>query len=341
MKINLENLRSLVEQRYLACRPHPSGDLLIWNYTAGCQWEKHWTPETMMCRGLVTDKVGNVLARPFPKFFNLDEHQGELPVEPFEVTEKMDGSLGILYQHNGEWAIASRGSFDSPQALRGTEILHRQLGHVGFDPDYTYLFEILYPENRIVVDYGDREELVFLTSIHTETGMENSNLGALTGQPHARRYDGIKDFSELAAHAEKGQEGFVIRFTESNLRLKVKMEEYKRLHKLFTGVTPRRIWELLASGQTLDEMIGVVPDEYYAWVRGIESDLRGQFKVIEDECRAAYREFPTRKETAMYFQTCKNSSVLFCMLDKKDHAKPIWKMLEPEGGRAWRCDNEA
>ena len=94
-----------------------------------------------------------------------------LPNEPFEVYEKLDGSLGILYWLGDEPYIATRGSFESPQAQIATELL-RAYDLSGLDRRRTYLFEIIYPENRIVVNYDDRRELVLLAIIDTATGRE-------------------------------------------------------------------------------------------------------------------------------------------------------------------------
>ena len=52
---------------------------------------------------------------------------------------------------------------------------------------------------------------------------------------------------------------------------------------------------------------------------------------IDQTCRAAYKEFPTRKQTTLYFQQQQYSSVLFAMLTGKDYAPIIWKMLRPSG----------
>src|SRR5438132_2764187 len=154
---------------YLSCRKHPTDDLLIWNYTQKTQWERNWTPETRMCRGLITTSAGEIVARPFEKFYNAGEWLSmgnAIPVEPFEVYEKLDGSLGILYHlANGGWAIATRGAFESPQAQVGTGLLDGLPATFEPSPRYTYLFEIIYPENRIVVNYGDRRELVLLAVI--------------------------------------------------------------------------------------------------------------------------------------------------------------------------------
>src|SRR5687767_12576091 len=103
MRVDLEVLGRLKADRLITTQQHPEFPLLIHNYTAGCQYSRAWDEYTLMCRGLITDLQGNVVARPFPKFFNLEEHQmpgSKLsPInwnQPFTVTKKMDGSLGIV-----------------------------------------------------------------------------------------------------------------------------------------------------------------------------------------------------------------------------------------------------
>src|SRR4051812_16526347 len=110
-----EHLDAMVADGWLRAQRHPDADLWIYNYTPQTQYENHWTPETLACRGLILDVDGDVVARPFPKFFNWGTPQAEgLPLhEPFVVTEKFDGSLGILYMLDGQTFIASRGSFTS------------------------------------------------------------------------------------------------------------------------------------------------------------------------------------------------------------------------------------
>lgn len=65
----LDRIRKLVAGRYISVAKHPQLDLFIYNYTAKSQYERYWTEETMMCRGLILDSQGQIIARPFPKFF--------------------------------------------------------------------------------------------------------------------------------------------------------------------------------------------------------------------------------------------------------------------------------
>ncbi len=141
--IDIGAFREREVQGLITCRSHPTHDLLIWNYTPQCQFQQAWDEITMQSRGLITTSTGTIVARPFKKFFNLEEQQESLPDEPFEVYEKYDGSLGIVFFYGDRWQIATRGSFESEQAKEGKKILDT-LDTSTLDKEYTYLFEIIY-----------------------------------------------------------------------------------------------------------------------------------------------------------------------------------------------------
>jgi len=113
----LETLNYYYERGYLIKQVHPTLPLTIWNYSQTTQFEKKWDEITLMCRGLVTDDKGNIVARPFSKFFNIEEDRHKATDE-FDVYEKMDGSLGIMFNYESTWIFASRGSFTSDQSVR-------------------------------------------------------------------------------------------------------------------------------------------------------------------------------------------------------------------------------
>lgn len=131
MKYNLSDISDYLEGDYVIAQRHPTLPLLIYNYSRITQFSGIWDDITLNCRGLVLDLEGNVIAKPFPKFFNYEEHTAEnsklppIPNENFEVYEKMDGSLGIIFHYDGEWLIATRGSFTSEQAIKGKEMLDK------------------------------------------------------------------------------------------------------------------------------------------------------------------------------------------------------------------------
>jgi len=329
-------LQQMIDEKYISKRKHPTADLFIYNYTAKAQYDWLWNEATMRCRGLIMDAADTVIARPFQKFFNLTDEM-ELPLIPFEVTDKLDGSLGILYWIGGEAFIATRGSFESDQAVKAKEILDAKYADAvkSLDRSKTYLFEILYAGNKIVVDYGAREDLVLLAIIDTATG----NDLPLTdiGFPVVERFTNVADVRKLAERQEANAEGFVVRF-ENGFRVKVKFDEYKRLHRLVTQVSNVVIWEYLSEGKPFDELLDRVPDEFYDWLSNTKKSIQDAYDAVERDCKAVFKELETRKDTALYFQTQKHPHVLFAMLDKKDHAPIIWKMVRPVWTQPFKTD---
>lgn len=327
--INIELLKQMINDGFVHAQKHPTHDLFIYNYTPKAQYERVWNDVTLMCRGLILDAQYNIVARPFTKFFNLGEQENQaIPNEPFKVFEKLDGSLGIMYFVDNEAFIASRGSFTSEQATKANAILRSKYAQIlrGLDASKTYLFEIIYPENRIVVDYGATEDVILTAIIDTATGVDLplSDIGFLM----VKEYHGIKDMFTLSTLSEDNREGFVVQFA-NGLRYKVKFEEYLRIHRIVTQVSNINIWEYLAAEMPFDDILDRVPDEFYDWVKATSTDLKAQFEAIEGQCQADFKILATRKETATYFMTCAYPSVLFNMLDQKPYNQAIWKRLRP------------
>ena len=107
--LDVGDLANEVERGYVKRGSHPTLPLDIYTYTRSCQYEGRWNDVTTFCRGLIVDNVTDeVVARPLSKFFNYGEHgvreyAPPLELEPFEVYEKMDGSLAILFHYNEQW----------------------------------------------------------------------------------------------------------------------------------------------------------------------------------------------------------------------------------------------
>ena len=321
--------------------------LSIWNYTPEVQYGQLWDKVTLQCRGLVTDNNGDVVAYPFKKFFNIEENK-HTPTQNFEVYEKMDGSLGILFFYEGKWVVATRGSFTSTQAVKARELLDTKYNLESIPKGYTTLFEIIYPENRIVVDYGDEEKLVVLGMTNRFNGKELDyeslvNMHSESGIPVVKRYDGIKDYSTLKGMIESNAEGFVVKFSNGD-RMKIKGEEYLRLHKIMTNVSTTGVWELLSNGGDINEFLKDVPDEFYKKVKDYADTLKYGYVQVSEHCGKSHYYFrygkyndrevePTKKEYAEHVMTNGHPpyrSVMFAMWDGKPYDKLIWNILKPE-----------
>jgi len=370
-----------VSEGWLISQRHPTLPLAIYNYSQSTQYEGHWDEVTLACRGLIVDtETGNVIVRPFPKFFNYEEVEGQVPWETSEyvyVQEKMDGSLGILFRYKGEWVMATRGSFTSAQALRGMEILKSKYDLSSFASSIAYLVEIIYPENRIVVKY-DSEKITFLgaalnRSYDDECPNDEMNWTTTKALFHS---SGIKEedivqteiyfndpgkrqissfdhsmYTSLKGKNLENREGFVLRFYPSNFRCKIKFEDYVALHRIVTQVSSYDIWENLRDhGKLPDSFLANVPDEFYDWVRKVESEVIENFRFIKSLHSAHVNSvlrsgLDDRKKMAEAFMAVKdpriNSGVLFLLADGKDPDPKVWSMVKPEYSRPFANKGEA
>lgn len=358
MKINdlldMREVARLAGEGYLRERQHPLfPQLRILGYTEKSQWERVWTPETTACRGLIYDAATReVLARPWPKFFNHGEYaeagKPELRLDqPVQVSDKMDGSLGILFlnPYTNGWEVATRGSFDSDQArLANAELLPALLD--GWEPasGWTYLAEIIFRENRIVLDYGDRRELSLLGAVRIETGeTEGPDFDGAWPGSRAEVFEAATLAEALAMEPRPNAEGLVVRYLHSGRMVKIKQEDYVRLHKIVTGLSDKAVWEHLSSASPwapLGPMLESVPDEFHKWVQDTAREMVRQYAAIDDASERDLDRILTelgegfgRREFAELAKKTDRPHLMFQKLDGRDHAPAIWKELRPVGVR--------
>lgn len=386
--MNPDLLHRMVEEGYVRYQTHPTLPLGIWNYSEKAQFDKKWNEATLACRGLITTAVeisdfdvhvgdAEVIARPWRKFFNYGE--GRLRIDdtmPVEVTDKMDGSLGILYPRSTElsikmscfgpnagrtetvepddWAIATRGSFASEQAVHATKVWKdRYDDEIYVNPDYTFLFEIIYPENRIVCNYGDMDDLVLLGAVHIERGYylgPNEAAGILRWPGPVTQVFPYRNIAEaFAADPRPNAEGFVVR--SGTEIVKIKQVDYIELHRIVTNLTPLSLWRRLSARETLESLAEYIPDEWHEWLRTeysklmdayndveqrvIESMEKVQIEMMEEVGRSLFSEeviLNDRKIWARHIKKSADNKYLFLMLDRKPIDQLIWTEIRPKGG---------
>lgn len=344
-KINWELLNEYIENGLITSNKHPDYDIWILNYSPKTQAKNFWDDYTLSCRGLIVDLDGNILARPFQKFKNIEEYdQSEIDMTlDYEIFDKVDGSLIILffYKKIKKWLFASKGSFASEQASEAYKMMEIHVKHSFpmFNKDYTYLFEIIFQKNRIVVDYGNLRDLILLAVINTKTGIEMDHNFLV------KEYSGIftiikkhnitiKNLYELKELEEENKEGFVVRFS-NGFRVKVKFTEYIRLHGILTNVSNLTVWEYLKNNYDFDALFEKVPDEFYNWLKSTIKILQNDFNEIE---RKSIKDFlkiyhinnlKERKEFATEALKTNYPSILFKIYDKKSYHDLIWGIIRP------------
>lgn len=347
--IDKELLDWCIANQYITVSKHPDFPLYIYDYTTHCALDGAWNEATMKCRGLIVDGNYNIIARPFEKFFNVEELQGlnessklhiEIPELPFRAFEKLDGSLGIGYWWNGKLYISTKGSFVSDQAIKANEILESKYAGVSekLNQNYTYLFEIIYPENRIVVDYGDTEDIILTCVKNTETGEDifedYSNIFTCV-----KEYDGFTDWKKIRDMVKgDNREGFVVRFS-NGFRMKMKYEDYFKKHFLKSYLTEKHVFQFYYDGKIdeLHETLKGIDEENKITVEKMLAKFDYHYNRILNEAKAEFDalgyEVPTQpnKEIAERItRECKYDAIVFRMIRGFDYQQDIMNRLKKE-----------
>lgn len=360
--ILLNNLYKEVEKDNVTVMS--DGDLSIFKYTQGCHIHGRWNAVNRQARGLIMRADGTVVARPFPKFFNLGEiSESRLEALPWdesvEVYEKVDGSCGIGYRRGNRWWLATPGSLSSEQALVGTGILNEwikepQVINPHFDDlttgeprynlsalpiDCTPVFEIIYPGNRIVVDYKG-ESFLSLLAIFELNGVEwhprrVDRIAEMCGFKRPRRYD-LDIRGEIPF--EDNAEGYVVRF-EGGLRVKIKSPNYLRVHRLLNYLSPKGVIELIR-GREYGSTLQSLPPQIVRDFDDIRAAVQNKFDEIMIYGGERLRkmnedlgENASRKARALWIQAnVRNeiTGVVFGMLDDKDVKDGVWRIVQEQ-----------
>lgn len=347
--LDLDQLEQEIADGYVSRRHHPEfPELTILNYTDRAQFDQHWNDTTRRTRGIIHDATGEVLALPFAKFFNYGQGdaQYDLDAPIVGAFDKLDGSLGIGYQApDGSYRIATRGSFDSEQARHANAWIaaHPRSSAAkalvrSVDAIATPLFEIIYPDNRIVVDYEGRDEVVFLGHVDRLPSLAGDFLPSsrLASVPNPLT---LRDV--LALPPRDNAEGWVV-WLDRTTAVKIKYERYVELHRAISNMTPKEVWRQLRAG-TFDEFAAALPDEFHDWAKEQRKELVAEFGDINFAASLLTHKLMVfrheafggrpRRELAEWVKTnapAELRGLVFGKLDGKDMSDSIWRMLEPK-----------
>lgn len=233
------------------------------------------------CRGIIFDsKTGEILRRPFHKFFNVNEreetqdHVVDLS-RPHAILEKLDGSMIAPFIVDGKMIWGTKmGATDVAKPVEAFVEEHpnyRQFAKFVISRGYTPIFEWCSRKQRIVLDYAE-DQLILTAMRDMTTGRYVSrdimiNSADLHFIPVVRQWDiGIhmddhtmRSFVSYVSGLED-MEGFVVRFDDGHM-LKLKCHWYLQIHKAKEAILQdRNIIELILEDH-LDDIKAHLPDE--------------------------------------------------------------------------------
>ncbi len=232
------------------------------------------------CRGLIFDLEGQLISRPYHKFFNVgerDETQQHLLdlSRPHSILEKLDGSMirpipiGTGYRlatKAGVTDVAMQAEVFLAQHPNYDAFIRHEMAH-----DHTPIFEWCSRKQRIVLDYP--EDRLVVTAVRDNLTGEYLSLDWVRGfielneEFHGVEVvqefpAGIDSMNQLQAGAQEieGAEGWVIRFDDGHM-LKVKAEWYVLRHKSKDQLSREKNVVAMLVGDAVDDVKALLIDE--------------------------------------------------------------------------------
>lgn len=295
--LNIADVMDLVELRRALVDGYvdvqSSDNLYIFKYADRTMFEGVWNSVTLRCRGLIVDVNGRIVARGWNKFFNLSEIEPLIDRETLTmhltnnalVMPKVDGSLGIVWRdENGQWRVATPGSLKSPQARHAQRLMNERYDSFDVLPGQTLLVEIVNPDNRIVTDYGDFDDLILLGGADSHgQWVHPDDIGELWPglRVEVQCGDALSIMAEQEASGELANdfEGWVVYLPALGTLVKVKRDSYLELHKIKFSVTRREVYRQLRDGG-FDDFIARLPDEFVDLTLGWADEMKDEVQSI-------------------------------------------------------------
>lgn len=311
------------------------GDYGLLNYTPEAMYGGDMTNVEKACRGLVIRDDGKIMALPMPKFFNLGEPQcPPLPNEPYQVWEKIDGSLGIFWHDEQRWRCNTRGSFDNEYVAFALDYWNQRIGDWGIPNHWTIMVEICI-DNDVNPRAAHYTEGLWLIAARDNYSGKDIDILTLPVRdrmflwPEQTTNAALRDLIQLQQNVE-GREGWVVRY-DSGLRIKIKTAWYLRMFRAVMYLSPKHIRELmLDAGQ---DWIDEFPDDLRPEAVSIQAEIESKFQGVLADIYSAYSKvagIEPRKDFALKVKADypEIASWLFALRDDKFDKMDVLKRLE-------------
>ena len=292
-------------------------------------------PITIECRSLKLKKDNlEIASRSFDRFFNYGETTQNINLNSSFIFEKVDGSLISIWFNDidNKWEISSRScifgeSFNPDEISFRGKVLSlfnntKQLFE-NMNEEYTYIFEYIGPDNRIVTFYS-KSELVLLGIRHNKSGtyknineMKNfTDLKQNIRMPILYKMNSIHDILSAAEKLKNLEEGFVCWDVKNNLRIKIKSPQYVAIHHKKTN-NFQDIIKIVISGES-DEILTYFP-ELKDEIEKINICIINLIKELTNKYNEI-KNIKSQKDFALKIKNYKYKNLLF--LSRKNNTTP-------------------
>ena len=283
------------------------------------------------CRGIILDETDNFkpVCVPFFKFANYGEpYADKIDWKSARVQEKIDGSLMKLWCYKGDWRVSTNKTISAETAFTNNNeetflnLFYRAWENTGkqfndLNPDYTYMFELVSPQSRVVVPYNETK--LYHTGTRNNITLKELNIDIGIEKPKEFSITTIEECIEAAKNLDKYHEGFVV-VDKRWRRIKVKSPIYLAIHHLLNNIaSEKRVMDLILSGEDA-EVVAYFP-EYLELFNSVREHLDKFIAHKEQELEKIQNtEFTDQKQLAEFVNQTICPSCLFYFLKGKTNS---------------------
>ena len=291
------------------------------------------------CRGIILDEANDykIVSYSFEKFFNYGE-PGEAQIDwnSAKVSEKLDGSLMVLYFYDGVWRVqsssrAKASGFVGEEQFTFEELfceIWREQNYcLPNDINYCYSFEMMSPFNRVIVEQN-RSRLVLHGVRNIRTLLEEDPQVHLKARDYnwevvsSFDFTNINEITEKTANLDpKLQEGFVVVDDRFN-RIKIKSPLYVAIHNSASSLSSSKLLQIHLQGEAA-EFLTYLP-QWKSLYEEMKEKIARLSNSVEKE-HQKYSQIQSQKEFAIAIAQSKYKSFLFKLRSGK--AKTVQQCL--------------
>ena len=278
------------------------------------------------CRGLIFDKSGKLISRPYHKFFNVNEkphtRMEEIDLsKPHVILEKLDGSMIRPIPCDTGFRLATKAgvtdvAMNAEVFIADKPEYSRFIEHC-LNNELTPIFEWCSRKNRIVVDYP--EDQLILTAVRInycglyvrwQNVLKEMEIGGFFSIPVVKTIscDDNTDISKVVDQIRKWEddEGVIIRFDNGHM-VKIKADDYVLRHKCKESLCQEKNVLSIIIDDSVDDIIPLLEKSESDRERlfKFQEDFWKEISKFEEEITSMYVEgndqFPDQKDFAVEY----------------------------------------
>jgi RNA ligase len=299
-------------------------------FLSGCEKTDNLLRE---CRGIIFNIHGEVIRRPYHKFFNV----GEVPStklealdlsQDHEYLEKLDGSMIAPFILNNQIIWATKMAAPAFHAMvvehvsKKQNILYEQAVN-NFDKHrITLIFEWCSRQSRIVLDYP-KDTLILTGARFMQSGyyLSREELQDISTQYNiplvkALNHEMSKEDFINYVRSLKNEEGYVIRFSDNHGEMtKIKADDYVLAHKMIDTLNSEKNIIQYICDSKIDDFLPMLDEHRATTLSNYHKDVITNLSSIVKQMWSGYNEAcvnsETRKDFALKVKDKKYASYMF------------------------------